>query len=397
MHGRRCRKICRIGDIATVHSGVGFPLSFQGQINGDFPFYKVSDMNLSGNEVFMMSHNNAISDDVRRKLRAKPFPAGSVVFPKIGAAIATSKKRMITRPSCADNNVMAIVPNNDLLLPQFLLYLLKNKDLSDFASDSNPPSIRKTEVEGWEIELPPLDEQRRVVDILDYAASIRRLRRQAQETARQIVPALFNKMFGDPDQNPMGWPVRLLGSLLCESPRNGLSPSRTGSHSDSVLTLSAITRGGFDVTAVKQAKFARPVAQRERVSGLDFLVTRGNGTFDLVGRGEFPTCDMPHVAFPDTIIAVRPNQQEISSEFLAAFWNTAHARRYMAAKAQTTNGTFKLNQTAIANIPIMTPPLEAQLSFAPLASALNRASRLQSRAETLSDAATQSIQSSLFG
>lgn len=65
-----------------------------------------------------------------------------------------------------------------------------------------------------EIPLPSLSRQRRIVDILDRAASIRRLRRQAQETARQIIPALFVKMFGDPAMNPMGWPAEKLGGLV---------------------------------------------------------------------------------------------------------------------------------------------------------------------------------------
>ncbi len=63
------------------------------------------------------------------------------------------------------------------------------------------------------ITVPSLPEQRRIVDILDRVANIRRLRRQARETARQIIPALFAKMFGDPAANPMGWPVSCLGNL----------------------------------------------------------------------------------------------------------------------------------------------------------------------------------------
>lgn len=268
--------------------------------------------------------------------------------------------------------------------------------LTALVSGALYPAVSEGQVRQQTIPLPPLEEQRRIVDILERAASIRRLRREAQETARKIVPALFNKMFGDPDQNPMGWPVRLLGAVLCELPRNGLSPSRAGTYGDSVLTLSAITRGSFDATAVKEANFARPVAQRERVSSQDFLITRGNGNLELVGRGEFPTCDMPHVAFPDTIIAVRPKQHELSLEYLSAFWNTAYARRYLASKAQTTNGTFKLNQTAIVGIPVMLPPLEAQLAFAQLASATTRSNLLQSRAATLTQAATAAIEAHMF-
>ena len=35
-------------------------------------------------------------------------------------------------------------------------------------------------------------------------------------TLRALIPALFIKMFGDPDENPMGWDVRPLGDLVQE-------------------------------------------------------------------------------------------------------------------------------------------------------------------------------------
>ena len=72
-----------------------------------------------------------------------------------------------------------------------------------------PPSF----LENFPFRLPSLDEQRRIVDLLDRAAGIRRLRRQAQDTARLLIPALFNKMFGDPATNPMGWPRQRLAEL----------------------------------------------------------------------------------------------------------------------------------------------------------------------------------------
>ena len=39
----------KLGDVAEVRSGWGFPNAYQGQTSGKYPFYKVSDMNLRGN------------------------------------------------------------------------------------------------------------------------------------------------------------------------------------------------------------------------------------------------------------------------------------------------------------------------------------------------------------
>lgn len=182
--------------VAEVGSGNGFPNAYQGKTEGAYPFYKVSDMNTKGNEVEMIAANNYISEDDLVTLRAKAFPSGTVIFPKIGAAIATNKKRVLTCPSCFDNNVMGITPGNGLT-PAFLHALMFSKDISDFASDSNPPSMRKTTVEAWKIPVPPLHLQ---IEFGRQVEAVRSIQSQqssatikAQATFGSLMARVFNQ------------------------------------------------------------------------------------------------------------------------------------------------------------------------------------------------------------
>jgi type I restriction enzyme, S subunit len=59
-----------------------------------------------------------------------------------------------------------------------------------------------------------LREQSRIVELLDEADRLRRLRREADAKAARILPALFLKMFGDPATNPKGFPKKPLGCVL---------------------------------------------------------------------------------------------------------------------------------------------------------------------------------------
>lgn len=52
----------RIGNLCSVVSGNGFPKKFQGGVSGIYPFLKVSDMNLSGNEKLMNLSNNYVDE-----------------------------------------------------------------------------------------------------------------------------------------------------------------------------------------------------------------------------------------------------------------------------------------------------------------------------------------------
>ena len=60
-HKLDCNRIAweqrKLGDIGKARSGVGFPDADQGGVTG-VPFFKVSDMNLDGNENEMTGANN---------------------------------------------------------------------------------------------------------------------------------------------------------------------------------------------------------------------------------------------------------------------------------------------------------------------------------------------------
>ena len=79
----------RIADIGIVLQGYGFPERHQGLKNGDYPFYKVSDISkfLAAGGVFIEESANHVNESLLKELRAKPIPEGTTIFAKIGEAI----------------------------------------------------------------------------------------------------------------------------------------------------------------------------------------------------------------------------------------------------------------------------------------------------------------------
>ena len=195
----------KLGQIGNIQSGSGFPKKYQGESSGDYPFYKVSDMNLLGNEVRMLNANNYISIDVRDQLRAFVLPKDTIIFPKVGAAVATNKKRILTKDSCIDNNVMGLTPSLDLIYPDFLYYWFQQHDLSAFANHAHLPSIKKTTVEDWNFSYPSIPEQQRIVAILDQAfADIEKARVNAEQNlknARELFDSYFHQAFALQSEN----------------------------------------------------------------------------------------------------------------------------------------------------------------------------------------------------
>ena len=173
----------KLADFGVFRSGNGFPLAFQGHQSGDYPFFKVSDLNNKGNELLLKNANHWISEDVKRTLGATKFSAGSIVFAKIGAAIFLERKRLLSRESCLDNNMMAF----SLTIPedceQFFHYLFLRIELGKLVSTTALPSLSGREIGAISVPLPPPDEQRAIATVLsDMDAEIAALERRRAKT-----------------------------------------------------------------------------------------------------------------------------------------------------------------------------------------------------------------------
>lgn len=106
--------------------------------------------------------------------------------------------------------------NRALLDPKYLFYWAQSTEFVDFlaanATGASYPAVTDGVAKRAPIPLAALREQSRIVELLDEADRLRRLRREADAKAARILPALFLKMFGDPATNPMGWPTNRLDS-----------------------------------------------------------------------------------------------------------------------------------------------------------------------------------------
>lgn len=157
----------KLVEIGRIQSGAGFPIKYQGVLKGDYPFYKVGDMNSLGNEFYMGDAKNYISEEVRKQLGAKIIPSNSIIFPKVGGAILTNKKRLTKTECCIDNNVMSISIDPKFCQVKYFLYFFNTINLFELSNKAALPSIAQSTLNDLLVPLPPLPEQKRIVSILD--------------------------------------------------------------------------------------------------------------------------------------------------------------------------------------------------------------------------------------
>ena len=157
----------------------------------------------------------------------------------------------------------------------------------------------------------------------------------------------------------MTWPILALRELLAAPLANGKSvPDQSGGFP--VLRLTALRGGAIDLSQRKEGAWDAAEAEKYVVNEGDFLVARGNGSIDLVGRGALVTALADPVAYPDTMIRIRPDPDRIDPRFLALAWNAPRTRTQIEDMARTTAGIYKVNQTHLGSVELPVPPLDEQ-------------------------------------
>ncbi|WML66170.1 restriction endonuclease subunit S [Rhodococcus sp. AH-ZY2] len=150
--------------MADFAGGCAFPPKYQGGTEG-IPFFKVSDMNTEGNEVWLSTAVNRVTEEVLAQTKARVHPTGTVVFAKVGAALATEKRRLLAQPSAFDNNVMGLIAKPGVL-PEYLYNFMLTVRLGAFAQPGAVPSVNQSHLRQIALELPPLQVQERIVEIV---------------------------------------------------------------------------------------------------------------------------------------------------------------------------------------------------------------------------------------
>lgn len=203
--------IFRLDEVTEVAAGNPAPQESADFVeNGDL-FIRMQDVGREHHTADIRTSTDKISTETISKYRLRLFPVGSVLIPKSGASVNLNHRAMLGCDAYVVSHLAVVVPNLERLLPEYLYLWSLSYDPRSQAQTTSLPSLPLSLIKAASIPVPPIEEQRRIVDILSRAEGIVRLRREAEKKAADLIPALFLDMFGDPATNPKGWPINFLG------------------------------------------------------------------------------------------------------------------------------------------------------------------------------------------
>ena len=151
--------------VARLQAGATFPHENQGDANGTIPYVKVGDLANVDKDDRLRRVSNRVAPETATALRSPVLPPGTIVLPKIGAALLTNRRAVLSEPSCLDQNVMGVTVHAGQ--PRFVYYCLASIDLGELSTPGPVPLLNEEAALSVRIPWPSIEEQEMVVKELD--------------------------------------------------------------------------------------------------------------------------------------------------------------------------------------------------------------------------------------
>jgi type I restriction enzyme S subunit len=288
----------------------------------------------------------------------KTFEPGCILFPRSGS-VALNHRAILGIRACIVSHIGILRRFSDSINTSYLYRFLQTFDMTRLSKKTTGvDSIAFSDVGRIQVSVPPLPEQRRIVNLLDEADVLRRRRAQADRRTADLIPALFYKMFGDPVRNSNSLPtgeLRDLANII-----TGNSPSRKIAEyygndiewikSDNINTPFHIVTRAEERLSVKGRLVGRAAPKGAT------LVTCIAGSPSCIGNAAMADRE---VAFNQQINAAIP-KDGVDSKFLYALLLMI---KPLVQAASTGGMKGIVSKSRFETVPVIIPPSKAQAEF----------------------------------
>ncbi len=317
------------------------------------PFVTIAD--LGPNRT--VTAREGVSELAEASGHAKRFPAGSLLL---------SFKLSIGRVGVADrdvftNEAIARLAPVDGVLRDFLAIALENVNWEELGGRAvKGKTMNKSSLDAVPITLPPLDEQRRIVDLIAAVDDAVDAAEAEADTAKTARDEMLTAMLAARD----GWRETTLGELA-DVLRGAVwrKSDEVGAPDDqheAVVGIGVTTAGGvINRAAMKYVSGLGDKAKRLAVG--DTLMVMSNGNHSRIGNAYAIPDDFVGMPFSAFQAAVRVRERDVvTPTFLSILLGSEELQQAFTDSAAGSTGLGNLKVTYLRAIPIALPPIDEQ-------------------------------------
>jgi len=219
-----------------------------------------------------------------------------------------------------NNHAHILRAKESLSSNKYIEFFLNYENLNIYISGTTRGKLTQEILRSILIPLPPLPEQKRIVEILSLAEDLIKKQKETIALIDKILMAKFLEMFGDPVTNPKGWEVRRLDEVILNM-RHGIS--RKGIKKSLKNPLKCLRPSNINkqckvnLSDVRIVKFSERDFNRAGLTKGELVISHLNGSIDHVGKCILFVFEDKWI-FDSNLLAIKLNPQKINSYY--SYW-----------------------------------------------------------------------------
>ena len=348
----------KLGDIFEIGSGGTPSKSHPEYYGGNIPWVKTGDLK---NE-YLYEVEDFITEEGLNNSSAKMYEEDTVLIAMYGATIGATS---ILKMKACTNQACAAFRKNEQVIPEYFYYFLrsqKEKFVKDGVGGAQP-NISAGYLKKVEMELPSLDEQKVIVDILDKISDVVCKRSFELQSLDDLIKARFVELFGNIGTGVFNYKTGKLGEV-----------AKVGS-SHRVFTSEFVECGipFYRGTEIGELANGQKPLNPYYISKEHYDRLTNDDTKPQVGDLLMPSiCNKGQVWMVDTeepfyykdgrVLCISPDRTVFNSKFLQYFMREKTLVEYPKMGSGSTFAEFKI--FLLKDMDVLMPPREMQEQFA---------------------------------
>src|SRR5439155_260140 len=245
------------------------------------------------------------------------------------------------------------------LLPWLMLSDRFTKHSIQESKGSTNPYINFPDIAKFEFDVPPLDQQHRIAEIIwEVDETLQRWRHtsEALQTARA---ATIEKHFAestDTETKQLAEVGEVVYGITLGSYRSNLPVEKP------YLRVANVGREQFDLTEVKTIRCTEDEAVKFALSQGDVLIVEGHASVDEIGCVAVWSSEQNGTLHQNHLIRVRCSSK-LSLDYLSFYANSSRGRVYFRSRVKSSSGLNIINSTVVKEFPVPVLDTEKQSAF----------------------------------
>lgn len=341
--------------------------------NGNIPFVKIEDITSSNK--YLIKTITKITEEGLKNSSAWLVPKNSLLLALYGSLGEVSINKIEVTTNQA---ILGIIPKKMVNL-EFLYYwyfYFKPK-WKTFAKTTTQANLTKEIIKNSLIPLPPLAEQKAIVQVLKDIDDLIEIVENQIKTLQRIKKALMEKYFTEGvfehkefketkiGRIPKEWKVKRLREVI-QKFQYGLSKKFSDYGEYPILKMDNQNEHNIylNLKNIKFIDLSQEEIKKYALEYGDILINRTN-SIDLVGKVSiFNLQNSQLFVFASYLIRLKPNKTSIYPEFLAYILSWERIQKRLKNIASRSVSQANINVKNLSNILIPCPPLPEQKEIA---------------------------------